>query len=105
MIQRDQLESRYAGRAAFVERLLGVFAHTYAAVPGELRQAVESGDSVGVARLAHLIKGSAGNVMDSDLQLLAQRTEHAAREMRPEGIELALDLADALDLTLAGIGT
>jgi hypothetical protein len=44
MIQRDQLESRYAGRAAFVERLLGVFVHTYAAVPGELRQAVESGN-------------------------------------------------------------
>jgi HPt (histidine-containing phosphotransfer) domain-containing protein len=105
MIQRDQLESRYAGRAAFVERLLGVFVHTYAAVPGELRQAVESGDSVGVARLAHLIKGSAGNIMDHDLLALARKTEQATREMRPESMGLALDLADALDLTLAEIGT
>ncbi|WP_347248247.1 Hpt domain-containing protein [Zoogloea sp.] len=105
MIQRDKLESRYAGRAAFVERLLGVFASTHAPLSGELRRAVENGDALGIARLAHQIKGSAGNVMDSDLQLLAQRTEHAAREMRPEGIELALDLADALDLTLAAIDT
>ncbi|MBL8457842.1 MAG: Hpt domain-containing protein [Zoogloea sp.] len=105
MIQRDKLESRYAGRAAFVERLLGVFANTHAPLSGELRLAVENGDTVGIARLAHQIKGSAGNVMDSDLQVLAQRTEHAAREMRPEGIKLALDLADALDLTLAAIDT
>ena len=66
---------------------------------------MESGDSVGVARLAHLIKGSAGNIMDHDLLALARKTEQATREMRPESMGLALDLADALDLTLAGIGT
>ena len=50
MIQRDKLESRYAGRAAFVERLLGVFASTHAPLSGELRRAVENGDALGIAR-------------------------------------------------------
>ena len=105
MIQRDKLESRYAGRAAFVERLLGVFASTHAPLSGELRRAVENGDALGIARLAHQIKGSAGNIMDHDLLALARKTEQATREMRPESMGLALDLADALDLTLAAIDT
>ena len=105
MIQRDQLESRYAGRAAFVERLLGVFVHTYAAVPGELRQAVESGDSVGVARLAHLIKGSAGNISAPELRQQAAVTEAAARDGAADTGHHATHLAELLRRCLGEIGS
>lgn len=103
MIHLDALEARYAGRAAFIDKLLQMFVSTHARVSGELRDAVEAGDSARVAGLAHALKGSAGNVMDTELMALARDTEEAARRGQPASMALAADLAEALDQTLARI--
>jgi len=101
MIRHDELAARYAGRAAFIDKLLRIFESTQATVSVELRQAAESGDAASVARLAHSLKSSAGNIMDHELMALARDTEQAAREGRADCMPLAVDLSDALDQTLA----
>lgn len=101
MICHDELAARYAGRAAFIDKLLRIFESTQAPVSAELRKAAETGDTASVARLAHSLKSSAGNIMDHELMALALKAEQAAREGRADSMTLAVDLADALDETLA----
>lgn len=101
MIRHDELAARYAGRAAFIDKLLRIFESTQATVSVELRQAAESGDAASVARLAHSLKSSAGNIMDHELMALARDTQQAAREDRADCMPLAVDLSYALDQTLA----
>lgn len=101
MIRHDELAARYAGRAAFIDKLLRIFENTQATVSLELRDAAGAGDTARVARLAHSLKSSAGNIMDHELMALAQDTERAAREGRADCMPLAVDLSEALDQTLA----
>lgn len=101
MIRHDELAARYAGRAAFIDKLLRIFESTQAPVSIELRRAAEAGDTASVARLAHSLKSSAGNIMDHELMALAQAAEQSAREGRADCMPLAVDLSDALEQTLA----
>ena len=105
MIRHDELAARYNGRVAFIDKLLRIFESTHATVSVELRNAAETGDTASVARLAHSLKGSAGNIMDHELTALAKEAEQAARENRADCMALAANLADALDQTLALIAT
>jgi HPt (histidine-containing phosphotransfer) domain-containing protein len=54
---------------------------------------VQEGDAMGAARLAHQLKGAAGNVGAAPLAALAQRIEQAGRGGDPSAL---LPLADAL---------
>lgn len=103
MIHWQDLEARYAGKPEFVRKLLGVFANSQTPVANEIRAAAASGDTENLTRLAHSLKGSAGNIMARSLMGLALETEHAARDNHPEAMALACDLADGLDATLAEI--
>ena len=100
MIRHDELAARYAGRAAFIDKLLRIFESTHATVSAELRNAAEAGDTATVARLAHSLKSSAGDIMDHELTALAKEAEQAARDNRADCMALAVNLADALEQTL-----
>ncbi|MBP8134340.1 MAG: Hpt domain-containing protein [Zoogloea sp.] len=103
MIHWQDLESRYAGKPEFIRKLLGVFVNSQTPTVDELRVMAADGDTENLARLAHSLKGSAGNIMARDLMGLALETEHAARDKLPEAMGLACDLADRLNATLAEI--
>ena len=103
MIHWQDLEARYAGKPEFVRKLLGVFLNSQTPVVDEIRTAAASGDTERLTRLAHSLKGSAGNIMARSLMGLALEAEHAARDNLPEAMAHACDLADGLEATLAEI--
>ncbi len=105
MIQWADLEARYQGRDAFIAKLLGIFTSSHANFSSQMREFTAAGNSAEVARLAHSLKSSAGNIMAMELMDLALRTEQAARRSAPEAMELALQLSDELEATLAEIET
>ncbi|MDD3352846.1 Hpt domain-containing protein [Zoogloea sp.] len=105
MIHWNELEARYPGKTEFVRKLLQLFADSQSGLPEQLRAGVENGDLIHLARLAHGLKSSAGNVMDLVLMEAARQAEQLARAEDPAAFDAALDLADQLTDTLAGIRT
>jgi|APMI01.1.fsa_nt_gi CheY-like chemotaxis protein/HPt (histidine-containing phosphotransfer) domain-containing protein len=103
MILWQDLETRYAGKPEFVGKLLALFTSSQTPMVERLRMAAANGEAESLARLAHSLKGSAGNIMARSLTDLAFETEHAARDNRPELTILASDLADGLEATLTEI--
>lgn len=103
MIGWTELEARYQGRDAFIAKLLGIFSSTHSGFAEQMKEFAATGSAADVARLAHSLKSSAGNIMAMDLMELALRTEQAARRSAPEAMELALQLCDELEATLAEI--
>ena len=100
MIRWADLEARYQGRDAFIAKLLGIFTTAHGSFAVQMREFTATGNSSDVARLAHSLKSSAGNIMAMELMDLALRTEQAARRSAPEAMELALQLSDELEATL-----
>ena len=97
---RQALLDRFGGDAEFVRSLLDVALRSSAALPAELRRASAGEDFASVARLAHKLKGTAGDLVAEALQARARETELAARAAEPRAIGLGVELADALDLLL-----
>jgi HPt (histidine-containing phosphotransfer) domain-containing protein len=69
-----------------------------------LDAAVEAGDFEGVKRIAHSIKGSAGNIGARALHIVCRQVEEAGRERNLDGVRSALSGVHAeIDRTLAAI--
>lgn len=96
-----ELGAKFCDDPAFIADLLRVVIATNAGVPAVLRNAARAGDLDEVARLAHRIKGMAGDLVAPGCHALAVEVEAAARERRPEAAGLTLRLADSLDAVLA----
>jgi HPt (histidine-containing phosphotransfer) domain-containing protein len=62
-----------------------------------LRDACAVADFARLARLAHKVKGTAGDLVAATLQSRAREAELAARASGPDAIGLNLGLADTLD--------
>jgi len=99
----NALVEKLGGDDAFVRTLLGIALRSSQQMPGELRNASAAADFAALARIAHKVKGTAGDLVAGDLQKRARDTELAARESNPDAIALGLQLADALDMLLAEI--
>jgi len=82
----------------FFARVVGIFMQQLNTTPAEIRRAHQRGDDETAARLAHTLKGSAGNLGAAPLIDLCLRIEEAARN-GDAGIE---DLLARLD-ELAGL--
>ena len=67
----------------------------------KLRQAVEEGDTDTLVFVSHSLKGVAGNIKAPQLRELASETEQAGRQGLATVSTLSLQLADALEQTLA----
>jgi HPt (histidine-containing phosphotransfer) domain-containing protein len=96
----DALVDKMGGDADFVRSLLGVAVRSNEALPDELRRASCGHDFAGLARLAHKIKGTAGDLVATQLQSRARDTELAARAADPSAIGLGLALAEVLERLL-----
>jgi two-component system sensor histidine kinase/response regulator len=93
----DALLDKLDGDEAFVRSLLEVALRSNASMPADLRAACQSGDYPTLARLAHKVKGTAGDIVAEPLRERARQTELAARESKPESLLLSLQLADAVE--------
>ena len=97
------LLDKFGGDGDFVRSLLGVTLRSSAALPTELRTACAAADFATLARLAHKVKGTAGDIVATELQARAREAELAARALEPEAIALSLGLADTVEEFLAEV--
>ncbi|WP_200374408.1 ATP-binding protein [Thiocystis violacea] len=93
LIDWEGLGQRYAGREAFLDKLIRIALEANAGIPGQLRAAIRERDLARLAFVAHSIKGAAGNLLAQPLAELARETEVAAKSKQARALELAEDLA------------
>jgi signal transduction histidine kinase/CheY-like chemotaxis protein len=95
---------RVGGNAALYRNLLVRFAHGQANAPTQIREALASGERETAQRLAHTLKGVAGNIGALDVQAAAQGVEGAIREEATGSIgPLTGKLDQALSIVLNGM--
>jgi two-component system, sensor histidine kinase and response regulator len=98
LIDWTALALRYQKRADFLPKLLDSTLLSVATQPQELRQCAQRRDFKQLAFLAHGLKSTAGNLFAQRLQALAAETERSARAEAVAALQLALQLADLLEL-------
>ena len=108
-IDLEALARRYAGKPAFVERLLGILRQNIVGMPDKLRAAAAAGDLKELRAIAHGLKSMAGNVLAHRVANCAIAADAAARDGQPEAAALGIELADAIealnrDLDARGLG-
>jgi HPt (histidine-containing phosphotransfer) domain-containing protein len=96
----DALLGKLGGDADFVRQLLVVALRSNETVPAELREACATSDLPRLARLAHKVKGTAGDLVADALGSRAHEAELAARAGGPGAVDLNLELATALEVLL-----
>ncbi len=99
VIDRAAALRRLNGNESLFHRLLGDLIRDYGAADDALRRAVADGDSTTAGRLAHQIKGVAGNLGATELSGAAERLESALKSAEAgEAVEAALEgFSEALD--------
>lgn len=98
---RQALVVKLGGDAEFVRGLLAVALQSNERMPGELRAAADRADCDAIARLAHKVKGTAGDLVATVLRERAAGAEMAARLHAGDAAALARALADEVDALLA----
>ncbi len=91
---------RRLGGATLVRQMIELASRNMERRVEESRDAFERGDLPGLARAAHSLRSSAGNVGARELAGLAARVERAARAGRAAGLASVLD---AMRLSLAAL--
>jgi HPt (histidine-containing phosphotransfer) domain-containing protein len=79
---REELLSRCVGSVEFAEHLLQIFTTRFCEDLERLEQRLEAGDADELARIAHTMKGAAGNVAAPGLHQRTARIEELARQRR-----------------------
>jgi HPt (histidine-containing phosphotransfer) domain-containing protein len=75
---------RMGGRSDLYSRLLKGFCHDYADIGTRLKQMSEANETEETARTLHSLKGIVGTMEATSLYLLAQKTEEAFNDNRPQ---------------------
>jgi PAS domain S-box-containing protein len=96
----DELQRRYRNRQEFIDRLILLALADNADVADRLRSRADEGDLTEVGRIAHALKGLAGNLAAPEVERLALRTLGAARAYDVAGLDHAEALADAVERLL-----
>jgi PAS domain S-box-containing protein len=104
-IDWDALARQYPGRESFVARLTAAVTHSHAETADALRRAAQAGQLAEISRIAHAVKGTAGNVFAESLRVRAMETERAALADGADAdpVALAEPLALAVEALLAEI--
>ncbi len=93
VIDWPALESRFADRLDFAEKLLRSALDYYADAPNELARFVAGGDVEGIGRVAHSLKSTGGNLMARRLRDVARQVD---LEIQHGDVDEALRLAGEL---------
>ncbi len=92
------------GNRKLYRKLLSKFRRNYLDVANDIASALDVDDPETASRLAHTVKGVAGNIGAQDLHLAAAELEAALRQARTENISGLLDaFSGSLDLVLNSI--
>ncbi|MGE3550328.1 MAG: ATP-binding protein [Geobacter sp.] len=81
----DTLLERVNQNRQLLVRLIRLFAHEHHATAAEIKQLIEEADLAAAARLAHGIKGVAGNLSAHELQQRAAQLEEALKQGDRDG--------------------
>lgn len=96
--------SRVNNKETLFRKILKKFYKEYANTPAEIIAALEDGDAELARRLAHTVKGVAGNIGAEDLQAVAADLEDAIRDEDPEAVGRALPAFEpALEATRSAL--
>jgi CheY-like chemotaxis protein len=96
--------NRVNGNRRLYKNLLLDFAKKYAAATEEIRKMITEGDIVTAERLAHTIKGIAGNISANSIQAAASEVEKGIKTKNIEAYDQLLsDLDQAMQPVLAAI--
>jgi HPt (histidine-containing phosphotransfer) domain-containing protein len=90
--QADGLK-RVAGNRRLYRDLLGQFAAKQGDAAAQISAALDSGDRQLAERIAHTVKGVAGNIGITEVQSAAQKLEKAIRERESDVTDLLEDFA------------
>jgi PAS domain S-box-containing protein len=101
IIDWARLEARFQGKREFVDKLIKTAVDNQAGSPAKLRMAAAGRDYKTLAFTAHSLKGTGGILMADELHALAARAETSAREEGADALELAEQLAQAVERLLA----
>ena len=85
---------RMRGKQELYKRLLASFCKSESDVNERIRAAIEANDLETATRIAHTLKGLAGNLAATELQKHATDAEHALRESKPDEVNFAVLAAD-----------
>jgi HPt (histidine-containing phosphotransfer) domain-containing protein len=99
-IDWDALVDKLGGEPGFIADLLGVVIASNSTVPEALLEAAKAADLPVIERLAHRVKGMAGDVVAPECHALARDTELAARNRETAAGEMAVRLAASLEALL-----
>ncbi|MBS1226969.1 MAG: domain S-box [Proteobacteria bacterium] len=94
------LEQRYADRPEFIGKLLGSALDYYGDTPSELARCIAAEDHESIARIAHGLKSTGGNLMARRLMHIAKQTDEAVRRRDAAALVLADELRQALTALL-----
>ncbi|MEQ8163850.1 MAG: response regulator, partial [Smithellaceae bacterium] len=104
-IDTDSGLKRAAGNGKLYLNMLKKFMDNYAEAPGNICQALGKGDRQLAERLAHTVKGVAGNIGAVGVQKMAQELEQSIRENDAAELteQIRRRFADTLMLQIAGL--
>jgi polar amino acid transport system substrate-binding protein len=96
--------TKVGGNRKLYRKLLSKFRGNHADVAKDIRKALDMDDPETATRLAHTVKGVAGNIGAQDLHLTAADLDVALRQAQTENISGLLDaFSESLDLVLNSI--
>lgn len=91
----------FKGKTTAVERVVAMALANNGEAPAQLRELAGRGDLPALASLAHKLKGMGGSLRAPQVHALAAKTEASARAGQADAVELALQLAAAMEALLA----
>ena len=100
-IDWTSLEQRYAERRDFIGKLLNSTLDYYGEAPRELARAIASEDYDAIARIAHGLKSTGGNLLARRLTSIAKQTDEAIRRHDDGALAHAEALRQELTALLA----
>jgi signal transduction histidine kinase/DNA-binding response OmpR family regulator len=104
-IETQQALARVGGNAALLRKLLRRFAETQAGAVARIAAALEAGDGPGALRIAHTLKGLAGNIGAPNMAERAALVEALLKQGGGDALPRALDeMAQELRSLCARIG-
>lgn len=95
----DRLNTTFMQNEAIIKQILAAFKESFGDFEGQFREAENSGDVESMSRLAHSLKGSAGNIAADHIAAQAAELQHQIDQGQEKStIDNSFDsLLDSLD--------
>jgi PAS domain S-box-containing protein len=103
VIDWTALEENHRNREGFIDRLVALALEHHGGAAQQLRSMATTADHEGIGKLAHNLKGFAGNLFAQEVAAVATRTVDAVRTNQPNIHDGAFKLANAMDRLMVAL--